>query len=576
MCPEWVYYHTERELITFGQIFLPKHFVKKSKSPRFHYLIGDDLINAPPGQRTANVVFRYGAKTTLEKAGVMNKFGFGARKKLEPEFICWVSEEQGQAVDHIRYIRDQIDYNRRFRGFFGDLSGDKAGKRWTEKDIICSYGHRLLAKGTTQRLRGRTEGESRYTGIILDDIESELNTKTVDRRKEIRDWMAAAVHPALDETIGREGWIWYSNTVVHYDSSIQRTLEGFINHVAKWADMTYKDVFDAISPAMILGEPDNLLFKYHAWAKENPDKAFTWKVNFVPATHDRQLEPDSIPAWPGLWSLEKLRLKRRKCEDDGAVHKFAQEYMNDARDVSTAPIKVDRIKYHDGVPISRGNQAYLIIGGDAIPVHRYIGVDIAGSSGKGSDFQCAVVLDVDCERNWYVIDLFHERTGADNLARQVVAFAEKYKPIRRVNIERAGQQGLFEIILELFAREKVHLLPGIKKGVTPHDVALKKGRINKSDRLIDNLAPVVNNGRFYMRQGIHQIIYNQMFELPDPRMDDSLDALVYAGCKAKLYVPKSPKFPASELDDEHLVKEKKPQMKSWRDPYFKKNWVTGG
>ena len=38
-------------------------------------------------------------------------------------------------------------------------------------------------------MRGRTEIDVRYTGIILDDFESELNTKTPERRAEIKKWI---------------------------------------------------------------------------------------------------------------------------------------------------------------------------------------------------------------------------------------------------------------------------------------------------------------------------------------------------------------------------------------------------
>ena len=57
------------------------------------------------------------------------------------------------------------------------------------KRIYYARGDRIIAKGTSQRLRGRSQLGLRYTNIILDDFESELNTKTPDRRREIKEWV---------------------------------------------------------------------------------------------------------------------------------------------------------------------------------------------------------------------------------------------------------------------------------------------------------------------------------------------------------------------------------------------------
>ena len=69
-----------------------------------------------------------------------------------------------------------------------------------------------------QRLRGRSSIGLRYTLILLDDFESELNTKTVERRKEIKEWVMSTVDPALENEAGKEGAVWLIGTIVHFDS----------------------------------------------------------------------------------------------------------------------------------------------------------------------------------------------------------------------------------------------------------------------------------------------------------------------------------------------------------------------
>ena len=294
----------------------------------------------------------------------MHKLVFA--REDEQHFIAWVSEEQSQSIDHLKYLRNHFEMNKRLRYYFGNLDGGAAGKRWTEKDIVTPKGDRLIAKGTSQRLRGRAEVDVRYTGIILDDFESELNTKTPERRADIKKWIVSTVYPALEETPGREGWIWLAGTIVHFDSFLQTVLDGSNK------------------------------------AKEE-GREYPWNVTFKRAIEDGK----SI--WKEQFSLKKLEAKKREFIEAGLVNKFAQEYMNDARDISNAAFKIDRIRYFNGQVECRNKFNYLIDGEDAIPVNIYIGVDLAATASETSDYQVILVMAIDSNNNRYVLEYFRER-----------------------------------------------------------------------------------------------------------------------------------------------------------------------
>ena len=66
-------------------------------------------------------------------------------------------------------------------------------------------------------------------------------------------------------------------------------------------------------------------------------RTYPWDVVFHRAIEDGK----SI--WPEQFSVEKLEHKKREFIEAGLVNKFAQEYMNDARDISNAACKIDRI-----------------------------------------------------------------------------------------------------------------------------------------------------------------------------------------------------------------------------------------
>ena len=502
------------DLVFFGRAFLPRDFLNKSASPGFHFDVAKKLISTAPGGRTCIVMPRGFGKSILSKAAIMHKLCFSGEN--QQHFVAWVSEEQSQSIDHLKYLRNHFEVNKKIKYYFGNMDGGRAGKRWTEKDIVTPKGDRVIAKGTSQRLRGRAEVDVRYTGIVLDDFESELNTKTPERRSEIKKWVVSTVYPALEETPGNEGWIWLSGTIVHYDSFLQMVCDGYKNAI-----------------------------------KDN--RIYPWDVVFHRAVEDGK----SI--WPEQFSLEKLDRKKREFIEAGLVNKFAQEYMNDARDISNASFKIDRIQYYNGVCKSEGRFNYIIEGEDAIPINVYMGVDLAATATATSDFQVILVMGIDANNNRYVIDYFRERIPTFDVPQKIIEMAKKYTPVRRVTIETvAAQEMVRDMVTRMSANEK-RLLPGIFKGVKP------PARIKKEDRLETTLGPIVNSKKLYLQRHMTELV-DELFEHPKPRNDDIMDALYYADYYAR--APKSQKIPKDEIE----TKEDETRKFTAKKTY---NWLTG-
>ena len=503
-----------KDLIFFGRVFLPQDFLHKSESPQFHYDLSTKLISHKPGARICNIVPRGMGKSILSKAAIMHKFLFAETDKQN--FVAWVSEEQGQSIDHLKYIRHHFEENEIIRYYFGNMDGGSVGKRWTEKDIVTPKGDRIIAKGSAQRLRGRAEVGVRYTGIILDDFESELNTKTPDRRAELKKWIVSTVYPSLEETPGNEGWIWLTGTIVHYDAFLQNIYDG-------WRE-----------------------------AKQN-NRSYPWDVTF-----HRAIE-DGVPLWPEQFSIAKLDKKRKEFIEAGLVNKFAQEYMNDARDASSASFKIDRIQNYNHTFEKRENYAYLVDNKEAIPINVYMGVDLAATASSTSDYQVILVMGIDANKNRYVIDYFREKIPAFDMAEEIVKMAKKYSPVRRVSIETVAAQ---EMVRDMTTRISVadkRLLPGIFKGVKP------PYGIKKADRLETSLGPIVNSKKLYIKKHMTEIV-DEFFEHPKPKNDDLMDALYYAD-----YFAKAPSSTAIDIADLAESVNKSTKIKTNR-VY---NWLTG-
>ena len=501
-------------LIYFGRAFLPNDFLKKSESAPFHYEMAKKMIDTAPGARICNIIPRGHGKSVIAKAAILHKLCFA--REGDQHFIAWVSEEQSQAIDHLKYIRSHFENNKMIKYYFGNMDGGTVGKRWTEKDLVTPKGDRVISKGTSQRLRGRAEVDVRYTGIVLDDFESELNTKTPERRSDIKKWIVSTVYPALEETPGKEGWIWLSGTIVHYDSYLQMTYDG--------------------------------------WKKAQEDKReYPWDVNFY-----RAIENGS-PLWASQFSKEKLEYKKREFIEAGLVNKFAQEYMNDARDVTNAAFKIDRIQYYNGRVECKNNFNYLIDGDDAIPINIYMGVDLAATASETSDYQVILVMGIDSSNNRYVLEYFRERIPTFDVPKEIIRLANKYTPVRRVTIETvAAQEMVRDMVTRLSAKEK-RLLPGIFKGVKP------PARIQKQDRLETSLGPLVNSKKLYIQREMTELV-DEFFEHPKPRNDDVMDALYYSDYYAR--APKSSKVSVDSIQESNDDPIRSIQKKAY-------SWMTG-
>ena len=233
--------------------------------------------------------------------------------------------------------------------------------------------------------------------------------------------------------------------------------------------------------------------------------------------------------------------------------------MNDARDSASAAFKVDRIQYYNHKFEVRDRFCYLVDNDEAIPINVYIGVDLAATATKTSDYQVILVMGIDANKNRYILDYFREKIPAFDMAEEIVKMARKYSPVRRVSIETVAAQ---EMVRDMTSRISVadkRLMPGIFKGVKP------PYGITKEDRLETTLGPIVNSKKLYIKKHMTEIV-DELFEHPKPKNDDLMDALYYADYFAK--APSSTAIDAKNFKD-RLEK----QVNIKKNKVY--NWITG-
>ena len=498
-----------KDLIVFGKLFSPQDFLA-SATPDFHNVVGKKLLDRT-NQQLALVLPRDHAKSTLAATAVLHRFLFA--NKESPEFIAWVGEAQDQAIDNLNWISNHIYENPAIHYYFGDLEGPK----WTKTEIILKNNCRMIAKGAAQRLRGKKQLSTRYTGIILDDFESELNTKTPEARMHIKNWVTAAVYPAIDFDKG--GFLWCNGTIVHYDS--------FLNGLVKNYDEATKN-----------GEE------------------YSWDLITYKAILD-----DGTPLWPSRWPIKKLEERKQFYIDSGTPSKFYQEYMNQAKSPEDQIFSEEDITdnfYKGKLKFDEPcNSWYLMLDdGRKEYVNIYIGVDPASTLSARNDYSVIMVIGVTADFDYYIIEYWRQRVLPMDCADEIFKIAERYRPIKRINIETISYQEMLRDYVHKKSKRDGKFLPGIEQGIKGY------GNQKKKDRLFEGLQPMFKAGAVHLKKNMHEFI-GELLDFPKGTHDDTIDAFWL-----------STQFARGNKKAGN-VKKLKNNKNEWEKPKKRYNWMTG-
>ena len=496
------------DLITFGKLFSPQDFLA-SATPPFHEEVGKKLLDKKV-QQLALVLPRDHAKSTLAATAILHRILFATKET--PEFICWVGEAQDQATDNVAWLQNHIYDNPAVHYYFGDLEGDK----WTKTEFTTKNGCRMIAKGASQRLRGKKQLSTRYTGIVLDDFESELNTKTPDSRQNIKNWVTAAVYPAID--FDKNGFLWCNGTIVHYDS--------FLNNIVR----SYQD-------AGKTGEE------------------YSWDVLTYKAILD-----NGKPLWPSRWPLKKLEERKQFYIDSGVAGKFYQEFMNQAKSPEDQIFQEEDINdnYYKGkVKFDDESDSWFLDLDDGTKpfINIYIGVDPASTISSRADYSVIMVIGVTADYDYYIIEYWRKRVLPMECADEIFKIAKRYSPIRRINIETIAYQEMLRDYIMKRSKKEGLFLPGIHKGIKNY------GNQKKKDRLFEGLQPMFKAGAVHLKKNMHEFI-GELLDFPKGSHDDCIDAFWLATQFAK--------------GNPSAGKSKKEKSKGgWFKRKKRYNWITG-
>ena len=299
----------------------------------------------------------------------------------------------------------------------------------------------------------------------------------------------------------------------------------------------------------------NGLVKNYQAAMKNGEE-YSWDITTFKAILD-----DGTPLWPSRWPLKKLEERKQFYIDSGTPAKFYQEYMNQAKspeDQIFGEADITDNLYKGSIKFNKEYNSWYITLDDGRTeyVNIYIGVDPASTLSVRNDYSVIMVIGVTAEYDYYIIEYWRQRVLPMDCAEEIFKIAERYDPIKRINIETISYQEMLRDYIHKKSKKEGKFLPGIEKGIKNY------GNQKKKDRLFEGLQPMFKAGAVHLKKDMHEFI-GELLDFPKGTHDDTIDAFWLATQFAK------------GSKKAGTVKRIKNGKNEWEKPKKRYNWMTG-
>jgi len=317
-----------------------------------------------------------------------------------------LSATQGQAKKIIRAIQGHIIENRVVRDVFPGL---RKGTLWTDNAIEIERPHGIKDPSVqAYSPEGGTIQGARLDGLVIDDVLTEINTRTKYQREKTEEWIRASAFPRLAEG----AWVVFLSNAWHPD------------------DMAHS------------------LERSGWWAKRYP-----------------VVNADGVPLWPERWNLE--RIERTRNEILGPIE-FARQMLCQPRDEESARFKREWIETclanGEGLPTIRSleeipeklpelaeelnfTDAVARLGGLPEGVLVVTGVDLAVSRKESADLTALFTILVRPDEVRQVLEVQAGRWAGPEIIDRVVSVHERFRSIVIVE-NNAAQDFLLQWVRE--------------------------------------------------------------------------------------------------------------------------------
>ena len=458
----------------FHETYFP-HYRTVEGEAALHTWLLDNLpaqIDRKRGTRTAVAAPRGNAKSTIGALTFPLWCVLTGRKR----FPLIVSDTAPQAQLLLAAVKAELEANPRLARDYPDACG--AGPRWRDDEIVTRNGVMIVARGARQKVRGLRHGPQRPDLVIGDDLENDVQVKSLEQRKALKSWWRAAVRyvgppdGSLDAIV--------VGTVLHFDSLLAALLAS-----SGWTSIKFRAI-EVWPDDMSLW--DEFADLYNAEG-EDAARAFY-------EARRKDMDAGSVVCWPQMQPLVELMIERAESPGE-----FATEKQNDP---SAGPNAIfsSSIHFWSDRPLK---------------LAMYGAVDPSmGKAGKGRDPSAILVGGIDPtnprDRTLFVVEAPIRKRTPERIIDEVIAMQARWSVLCWA-VEAVAFQEYFRT--ELVRKSALEGVPVPAVPVTPStDKGLR----------IESMQPHMAN-RLILLHPSQQTLVEQFRYYPDVDHDDGPDAL---------------------------------------------------
>ena len=402
--------------------------------------------------------------------------------------VLYISSTANLAQKQLKFIKDILTSDI-YTFYWPDMVNPMEGLRekWTESEFAVDHPKRKTeaVRDPTVFSAGLTTG---ITGLhcdiaVLDDVVVYENAYTVDGRDKTK-----SQYSLLSSIEGSDAREWVVGTRYHP--------KDLYNDLAQMSVDIYDDAGEIVDT-----EPLYEIFERQVEDIGDGTGQFLWP---------RQQRYDG--KWFGFDA--KILAKKRAQYLDRV--QFRAQYYNDPNDSESAAISRDLFQYYEPKHLHRVDGRWFFRGNR---LNVFAAVDFAFSLRRKADYTAIVVVGVDKEHNYYVLDI--ERFKTDKISdyfQKILKLHQKWD-FRKIRAEvTTAQQVIVNDLKQNYIRTH-----GLSLAV--EDFKPNRHQGSKEERIEAILQPRYNNRQIYHYLGGNCQVLEEELVLTNPPHDDVKDCL---------------------------------------------------
>lgn len=406
--------------------------------------------------------------------------------------VLYISSTANLATKQLKFIKDILT-SPIYRRYWPEMVHENEGNRekWTETEFAVDHPIRKAEaiRDPTVFTAGLTTS---ITGLhcdiaVLDDVVVKENAYTVEGREKVKQQ-----YSLLSSIEGADAREWVVGTRYH-PSDLYADLIGMEIDL-------YSDDGDEIDGA----EPLYEVFERQVEDRGDGTGQFLWP---------RQQRYD------GKWfGFDQRILAKKRAQYLDRVQ-FRAQYYNDPQDPDTAGVSREYFQYYDPKYLTRSGGKWFFRNRR---LNIFAAVDFAFSLKQKADFTAIVVIGIDSERNYYVLDV--ERFKTDKILEyfnKILQLHQKWD-FRKIRCEVTAAQAIIVNDLKLNYIRKHGLALAVEEYRPSRHIG------SKEERMEAILHPRYQNRQIWHYQGGYCQILEEELVLTNPPHDDVKDALASA------------------------------------------------